>query len=170
MVWCVFFAATVWRQCERGKNRPQGSFTVNNHKKGERQKTVGGGGRGGGRSTYRASYLGLSVLADRIEVFSIYANRSHRRRITNALCQESSSPPPPLQSLHPLLWATPCSLPFRLEIPSFSLSALHRLFSFLPSTSPLFYRRALEDTLLCKSDKSFLTSHTLTRRYRLNAG
>lgn len=157
------------RQCERGKNRPQGSFTVNNHKKGERQKTVGGGGRGGGRSTYRASYLSLSVLADRIEVFSIYANRSHRRRITTVLCQESSSLPPP-QSLHPLLWATPCSLPFRSEIPSFSLSVLHRLYSFLPFISPLFYRRALEDTLLCKSNKSFLTSHTLTRRYQLNAG
>lgn len=82
----------------------------------ERQ-TTGDGERfemdGGGRVTSRVSYLGHSVLAGRIEVFSIYGNRSHRRRIITALCQESS---PSARSLHPLLASTPlaipCSLPF----------------------------------------------------------
>lgn len=38
------------------------------------------------------SYLILSVLAERIEGFSIYANHWHRHRIITALCQESSLP------------------------------------------------------------------------------
>lgn len=74
---------------------------LKNNKKGKWQETESDGDRGGGRSTYCVSYLCLSVLADRIEVFSIYANHSHRHRIITARCQESS---PSAQSLHPLLW------------------------------------------------------------------
>lgn len=69
-------------------------------KKGKQRKTKARRGR---RQTRCASYLRLSVLADRIGVFSIYANRSHRRRIITALCQVSPpSPPPAPPSPHPL--------------------------------------------------------------------
>lgn len=92
--------------------------------------------RSGRWSTYCVSYLGLSVLADRIEVFSIYANHSHRHRIITALCQESS---PSAQSLHPFLasapLAIPCSLPFHSSPrnPSLLSSLLHL------SSRPSFY-------------------------------
>lgn len=95
------------------------------------------------------------MLADRIEVFSIYANHSHRRRIITVLCQES---PLPVQSLNlahtstPL--ALPCSLPFHSSpiIPSVYLHSLliplHIipplvLLQALPTYLPLLYRCAL---------------------------
>ncbi len=80
-----------------------------------RQKTESDRDRGGGRSTHCVSYLSLSVLADRIEVFSIYANHSHRHRIITALCQESS---PSAQSLHPFLTSTPLVIPHTLPFHS----------------------------------------------------
>lgn len=139
----------------------------NNNKKGKRQKTGSDRDRGGGRSTYCVSYLGLSVLADRIEVFSINANHSHRQRIITALCQESS---PSIHSSHPLLWRHPalylsthhpefppfiffspstiCLLSFSTSFfpfsPSFSLFS--PFFPSLPLYLPLFYRLALWKT------------------------
>lgn len=64
-------------------------------KKSKQRKTKARQGR---RWTWCASYLSLSVLADRIGVFSIYANRSHRRRIITTLCQVW----PPTLFPHPL--------------------------------------------------------------------
>lgn len=108
-----------------------------NNKKDKRQKTESDRDRGGGRSTSCVSYLGLSVLADRIEVFSIYANHSHRPPdYHHAL--------PRVRSLHPIPPSTPlaipCSLPFHSppRNPSvcplllFFASFIHPQFSLLP--------------------------------------
>lgn len=146
-----------------------------NNKKDKRQKTESDRDRGGGRSMSCVSYLGLSVLADRIEVFSIYANHSHRPPdYHHAL--------PRVLSLHPIPPSTPlaipCSLPFhspprnpclsssfvlRLIYPStfFSFAFLHlsvispsppsalppfSLHLSLPLSLPLLYWCALWDT------------------------
>lgn len=118
-------------------------------KKGKQRKTKARQGR---RWTRRASYLGLSVLADRIGVFSIYANRSHRRRIITALCQVSPPPSPhppslspsspapiipPSTSPHPLLWPIPRCFTFPLgRNPCFSSHLTRLPFLPLPSASP----------------------------------
>lgn len=101
------------------------------------------------------------MLADRIEVFSIYANHSHRHRIITALCQESS---PSTQSLHPLLWRylvlylssqnpRPYLLLFSFVLFSSSVCPSFFLFSPVPSFFPplslylpLLYRWALWKT------------------------
>lgn len=156
-----------------------------------RQKTESDRDRGGVRSTYCASYLGLSVLADRIEVFSIYANHSHRRRIITVLCQESS---PSAQSLHPLLWRYLAlylsthhpEIPLYLFLFSFVLFSFRPWFSpfslFFPSISILLSpsvlsMSTLEDTLFCKSNKTARVLHLMdahthlhTHSDRLNAG
>lgn len=107
-------------------------------KKGKQRKTKARQGR---RWTRRASYLGLSVLADRIGVFSIYANRSHRRRIITALCQVSppSFPPPSL----------PLSLLPRSHHPS-----IHVPSSAALADSSLLYLSTRQKSLL------FIPSHT----------
>lgn len=138
------------------------------------------------RSTSCVSYLNLSVLADRIEVFSIYVNHSHRHRIITLLCQESPSPHPlfcpyfahhlsvehlGIYLLH-LIFSPPC-FPTLLRHPSFSPF-------FLPSsTFCLFTLRllqgcgTLEDTLFCKSNPTASVLHPMdAHRHgdRLNAG
>lgn len=86
------------------------------------------------------SYLSRSVLADRIEVFSIYANHSHKHGITTALCQESS---PSAQSLHSFLWRYLQLSTTHLNIPPFSI------FSFIPP-----YVTSMDDMLFCKSNET----------------
>lgn len=122
-----------------------------------RQKTESRRDRGGG-SMHCISYLALSVLADRIEVFSIYANHSHRHRIITVLCQEFS---PSAQSLHPFLTSSGDTSLFTFPLiiqKSLSLSSSFALHLISPSKffSLLSISNSLSSLILSIIPISFL--------------